>query len=208
MKKYLIFLLIILVAIGAAWRLLVSHVEQPKYVLVQQNGSIEIRDYNTMIVAEVEVTGDRKTAINQGFRMLADYIFGNNTSSEKVAMTAPVTQQSNAKIAMTAPVTQQGDGTGNWKVRFIMPSTYCVTTLPRPNNQLVKIVEITPKRYAVIRFSGTASQQRLAQEQEKLQAFITQQGLSPSAQATYAFFNPPWTLPFLRRNEVMIEIKK
>jgi len=208
MRKYLIFIVIILVAIAVAWGPIVSNVEQAKYIVVQHDGSIEVRDYDSMIIAEVEVTGDRKTAINQGFRMIADYIFGNNISSQKVAMTAPVTQQTSEKIAMTAPVTQQGAGSGNWKVHFIMPSSYTIATLPKPNNEAVKLKEIPPKRYVVIRFSGIGNQKRIDQEQEKLEAFITKQGLTPIAQSTYAFFSPPWTLPFFRRNEVMIEIKK
>jgi hypothetical protein len=92
--------------IAALWGPIVSNVEQPKYQVVASEGNIEIRDYAAMIVAETEVTGDRREAISKGFRTIADYIFGNNTAAQKVPMTAPVTQQEGAKIAMTAPVTQ------------------------------------------------------------------------------------------------------
>jgi hypothetical protein len=99
------------VLLGAAlWGPIVSNVEQPKYQVVESSGNIEIRDYAPQIVAEAEVAGDRRDAIGKGFRIIADYIFGNNTSAQKMPMTAPVTQQGNEKIAMTAPVTQQGDG--------------------------------------------------------------------------------------------------
>jgi len=207
-KKYLWFIPFSLVAGFAAWGPIVSNVEQAKYDVVESHGTIEIRDYAPIIVAEAEVKGEREPAINQGFRMIADYIFGNNISAQKVAMTAPVTQQASEKIAMTAPVTQQGSDSGNWEVHFVMPSTYTMDTLPKPKNEAVKLKEIPAKRYAVIRFSGIGKSTRLEQEKHHLEAFMSEKHLKPLAPATFAFFNPPWTLPFLRRNEVMIEIEK
>ncbi|MDX2073597.1 MAG: heme-binding protein [Alphaproteobacteria bacterium] len=195
-------------AVGAAaWGPIVSNVEQAKYEVVESHGDIEIRDYAPMIVAEAEVSGERKEAINQGFRIIADYIFGNNAPQQKVAMTAPVIQQSSEKIAMTAPVIQQGDGS-SWKVRFVMPASYTMDTLPKPNNDAVKLKEIPGKRFAVIRFSGIGDNENLKEHEEKLGAFIEEKRLEPVSVATYAFFNPPWTLPFLRRNEVMVEVAK
>jgi hypothetical protein len=185
----------------------VSNVEQAKYDVVESHGAIEIRDYAPMIVAEASVPGDRETAIGDGFRMIADYIFGNNVSSQKVAMTAPVTQQTSEKIAMTAPVTQQG-GEGVWQVRFVMPSSYTMQTLPKPNNEVVILKEIAGKRFAVIRFSGRPKQDDLDNRTNELEAFIEDKKLQAISKPTYAFFNPPWTLPFLRRNEVMIEIAR
>jgi hypothetical protein len=124
MRKKLIWWLIGVlgvVLLGAAlWGPIVSNVERPKYKVVLSSDNIELRDYAPMIVAEAEVTGERRVAIGKGFRLIADYIFGNNTASEKVAMTAPVSQQASQKIAMTAPVTQQGEG-NSWKVYFVMP---------------------------------------------------------------------------------------
>lgn len=194
------------VLLGAAlWGPIVSNVEQPKYQVVERNGNIEIRDYAPMILAEAEVAGDRRDAIGKGFRIIADYIFGNNTSAQKVPMTAPVTQQGSEKIAMTAPVTQQGDG-NIWRVRFVMPSSYTIETLPKPNNPAVKLKEIGGRRYAVIRFSGMAGEDSLKRRTEELTAFISAKNLTPLSAPTYAFYNPPWTLPFLRRNEVAVEI--
>jgi DNA gyrase inhibitor GyrI len=183
----------------------VSNVEQPKYQVVETSGNIEIRDYAPMIVAEVDMTGERRDAIGKGFRIIADYIFGNNTSAQKVPMTAPVTQQDSEKIAMTAPVTQQGDG-NTWKVRFIMPSSYTMETLPKPHNAAVKLKEIAAKRYAVIRFSGMAGEDSLKRRTKELSEWVDAKNLAPESDPVYAFYNPPWTLPFLRRNEVMIEI--
>ena len=184
---------------------IVSNVEQPKYQVVESSNNIEIRDYAPMIVAEVDVTGGRRDAIGKGFRIIADYIFGNNTTAQKVPMTAPVTQQDSEKIAMTAPVTQQGDG-NTWKVRFIMPSSYTMETLPKPHNPAVKLKGIAAKRYAVIRFSGMAGEDSLKRRTKELSEWVDAKNLAPESDPVYAFYNPPWTLPFLRRNEVMIEI--
>jgi len=191
--------------VAALWGPIVSNVEQPKYQIAESSGNIEIRNYPPMIVAEAEVTGDRSDAIGKGFRTIADYIFGNNTTAQKVPMTAPVTQQGSEKIAMTAPVTQQGDG-NTWRVRFIMPSSYTMDKLPKPNNPAVKLKEVGAKRYAVIRFSGMAGEDSLKRRTKELDAFISAKNLTPQSVPTYAFYNPPWTLPFLRRNEVMVEI--
>jgi SOUL heme-binding protein len=190
---------------AALWGPIVSNVEQPKYQVVKSSGNIEIRDYAPMIVAEVDIPGERRDAIGKGFRIIANYIFGNNSSAQKVPMTAPVTQQDSEKIAMTAPVTQQGDG-NTWRVRFIMPSSYTRGTLPKPHNPAVELKEIAAKRYAVIRFSGMAGEDSLKRRTKELNDWVVAKNLSPVSKPIYAFYNPPWTLPFLRRNEVMVEI--
>jgi hypothetical protein len=196
------------VALGAAlWGPIVSSVEQPKYQLVETQGEIEIRDYPPMIVAQADIAGEREQAINTGFRTIADYIFGDNTAAQKVAMTAPVTQQAGEKIAMTAPVTQQS-GSGIWHVRFIMPASYTLATLPRPNNPAVHLVEVGARRVAAIRFSGLAGADSLQRHTAELEAFLAARKLTALAEPTYAFYNPPWTLPPLRRNEVLIDIAR
>lgn len=193
------------VAAGASWGLTVSNVEQPKYKVIETVGKIEMRDYAPMIVAQAEVAGEREKAVGEGFRIIADYIFGNNLSSQKVSMTAPVTQQISEKIAMTAPVTQQSQG-NSWTVRFIMPAGYTMETLPKPRNPAIKIMMIEGKHFAAIRFSGLASEDSLNRHTDELMEFIRTKTLTAVSAPAYAFYNPPWTLPFLRRNEVMIEI--
>jgi hypothetical protein len=208
-SKKLLWWIIGIVAVlllGAAlWGPIVSNVEHPKYKVSERSGNIEIRDYAAMIVAEAEAKGERSEAIGKGFRIIADYIFGNNTSAQKVPMTAPVTQQGSEKIAMTAPVTQQGGG-DTWRVRFIMPSKYTMETLPKPNNPAIELKTIPEKRFAVIRFSGMAGEESLKRHNQELDDFLSAKGLTPLSPPTYAFYNPPWTLPFLRRNEVLVEI--
>ena len=133
-------------------------VEEPAYKTVLSNGAFEIRDYPSLIVAEVTVTGAQKEAARAGFRLLAGYIFGGNKPRQNIEMTAPVEQQpAGEKIAMTAPVTQVKDA-GSWIVRFTMPSAYTMETLPEPNDPNVHLRRLPATRYAVIRFSGLASQ--------------------------------------------------
>lgn len=189
-----------------------SNVEQAKYTVAEthgtpKNGTIEIRDYAPMIVAEALVKGERKEAINEGFGIIADYIFGNNTARQDVAMTAPVMQQTSETIAMTAPVMQQAEG-GMWVVRFVMPAEYSMESLPKPTNDAVTLKTLEARRFAVIRFSGTAGQERIGAHEDALRAFMEAKGLKAGSEPVYAFFNPPWTLPFLRRNEVMVEIAR
>ena len=195
--------------LGAAlWGPLMSNVEQAQYTVVETKNSIEIRDYAPKIIAQADVSGERKEAISDGFRIIADYIFGNNISSQKVAMTAPVMQQQQSeKIAMTAPVMQAG-GDNQWQVAFVMPDEYTMGTLPKPNNEHVKLIEVPAKRFAVIRFKGLAGEESLNVHSEKLGAYIKGHNLNAISAPIYAFYNPPWTLPFMRRNEVMIEISK
>ncbi len=200
--------LIGVVALGGALAgPIMSNVEQPKFQLAEKQGKIEIRDYMPLIVAEVSVAGEREKAINEGFRLVADYIFGNNVSSEKVAMTAPVIQQASEKVAMTAPVLQQGSGT-SWQVSFVMPAGYTMATLPRPNDPRVTLKEMPGRRFAVIRFSGMAGDKSIEKRQRELADFVAARKLVPLAPPVYAFYNPPWTLPFFRRNEVMQEIAR
>lgn len=179
-----------------------STIETPKYTVLKSAGPIEEREYAATIVAEVEVQGERGTAINAGFRMLADYIFGNNLPKQTIAMTAPVFQQKGAKIAMTAPVTQIKDGS-SWKVQFTMPSAYALDTLPQPANEAVKIKLIPSYRCVAVRFSGLWNQESLKKHSILLDTYCTEHDLKKKGEPIYAFYNPPWTLPMFRRNEVM-----
>jgi|TARA_B110000977_G_scaffold23607_1_gene28488 DNA gyrase inhibitor GyrI len=183
-----------------------SRVEHPKYQVHSSEDKIEIRKYNPMIVAEVTVQGERKEAISQGFRLLADYIFGNNIKNSSISMTAPVTQQQNQKIAMTAPVNQHAADDG-WTINFVMPAEYSMGTLPKPNNKKVILKEIPSKNFAVIQFSGMNNNKNLALYEKKLKLYLLENEMKALSESIYAFYNPPWTLPFLRRNEVLIEVR-
>ena len=184
-----------------------SDVEKPDYKVIQSEQNIEIRQYEPMIIAEVEVDGKREDAIGDGFRLLADYIFGNNTVQQVISMTAPVQQKENQKIAMTAPVQQQSAGK-SWRMSFVMPSKYSMDSLPVPNNNRVRLKEILTKKFVVIEFSGTNSNENVTEHENQLMNYIEANQIKINDSPKYAFYNPPWSLPFLRRNEVMIEINQ
>ena len=184
-----------------------SNVEKPDYKVIQTERNIEIRQYEPMIIAEVEVDGKREDAIREGFRLIADYIFGNNTVQRDIAMTAPVQQQESQKIAMTAPVQQQSTGR-SWQISFVMPSKYSMETLPEPNNDRVRLKGIMTKKFVVIKFSGTNSNENVTEHENQLMNYIEANQIKIIDSPKYAFYNAPWTLPFMRRNEVMIEINQ
>ena len=184
-----------------------SDVEKPDYKVIQSEQNIEIRQYEPMIIAEVEVDGKREDAIGDGFRLLADYIFGNNTVQQVISMTAPVQQKENQNIAMTAPVQQQSTGK-SWRMSFVMPSKYSMDSLPVPNNNRVRLKEILTKKFVVIEFSGTNSNENVTEHENQLMNYIEENQIKINDSPKYAFYNPPWSLPFLRRNEVMIEINQ
>ena len=184
-----------------------SDVETPNYEIVRSQDAIEIRQYDPLIIAEVQMSGEREEAIGDGFRLLADYIFGNNIASQEIAMTAPVQQQKSMKIAMTAPVQQQAVG-DDWQVSFVMPSEYAMDTLPKPVNERVKLKEIPAQTFAVITFSGRNADENVQEHENILLKYVEANNLSVIGTPKYAFYNPPWTLPPMRRNEVMIEIQE
>jgi hypothetical protein len=189
--------------------------EEPKHRVIETVGAIEVREYAPTIVAEVEVEveGDRSEAASKGFRALAGYIFGGNKSTQKIAMTAPITQEvqtaANEKIAMTAPVTQSPvaipntgtNGAQRWRVTFTMPSQYTLETLPKPDNAAVKLSMQPGEKRATIRFSGFSTVSNLDKHRALLEAFIAQRGLQTKGAYTVAFYDDPFTFPWNRRNE-------
>lgn len=205
--KAVIVILIGIILLAALAGNIMSNVEQPEYKVITSKQNIEIRDYSPMILAEVETSGERKEAIKDGFKILADYIFGNNISNKNVKMAAPVANEPSEKMAMTAPVTQEKHF-DKWKVRFVMPKKYNLETIPKPISKEIHLTAVPAKRFAVIRFSGLPDDQNIKQHANELKAYIFSEKLKPIGEAIFAFYNPPWTLPFLRRNEIMIEIEE
>lgn len=191
--------------------------EEPKFTLLEYSEHFELREYAPQIVAEVAVTGDLDSASSQGFRLLAAYIFGQNQVSEKVAMTAPVAieasnDQKSAKIAMTAPVGIQADQSNldvdqQWTVSFVMPSEYTIDTLPKPLNSQVRIRTIPVERKAVIRFSGFYDEEKVLEKTKILEDWIKAKQWQTIGSPQFARYNPPWTLPFMRRNEILIQVR-
>ena len=183
--------------------------EEPRFTIVDKVGVVDIRQYDKRLAADVLVAGDEEEARSAGFQLLADYIFGNNTTRSSIAMTAPVSQQAakSESIAMTAPVSQARDSAGKWRVRFYMPSKYTIETLPKPNNPSVQIVEVPGETIAVLRFSNSRSAEAVAKKTaELLKASASSHWAAVGVRVTW-LCDPPWTLPFFRRNEVAIAVK-
>ena len=186
--------------------------EEPRYEVIKKDNDFEVRRYQPMIIAEVLVTGTLSEASNKGFRQIADFIFGNNEDpvkkqSEKIAMTAPVTMEADtsSKIAMTAPVTMESGG-GAWKMAFVMPSKFTIDTLPKPKNANVTIKQMPAQQLAVVTFSGWVDEEKLTAQTTRLNEWMAKNGLKSSGSVQLSRYNPPWTLPFWRRNEVWMKL--
>ncbi len=188
--------------------------EQPGYEVTAEYETFEVRQYAPVLVAETEVEGSFEDSGNVAFRILAGFIFGDNRSDEKIAMTAPVTNRvaepAGEKIEMTAPVVQErsaGEDTGRWTYRFIMPSRFSPETLPEPTDPRVRIRSVPGRRVAARRFSGFWRGSRFEAQAETLRAAVEAAGLESTGAPIYARYNAPFMPWFLRRNEVWLELR-
>ena len=172
-----------------------------------------------MILAEVTVRGDRRKANNRGFRKLAAFIFGDNVSQNKVAMTSPVMSKPE-KIAMTspvvstpktidmtAPVTRSLEEDGRWTVNFMMPSQYSMETLPKPTDPDIRIFKTEPYRTVSIRYNGNNTTKNIAKHEAKLRSYIETNNLSVHLTPEYAGYDAPWVPGPMKRNEVHFRLK-
>lgn len=187
--------------------------EQPEYKIIMKDGNIEVRKYEPYIVAKTTVQGNFEEAQSKGFKVLAGYIFGENKTQKKISMTSPVVQKEaeNEKIAMTAPVTlkQEKNNQDSWTMTFSMPSKYTLKDLPSPVNNNIKF-EVIPKRLvAAYRFTGFWGKEKNKEKEEQLLKWLADnKSYEPISKAMFAGYNPPWTIPFLRRNEILIELQQ
>ncbi|MBM3360651.1 MAG: SOUL family heme-binding protein [Candidatus Methylopumilus sp.] len=186
----------------------VMAIEEPEFISIEKKDLFEIREYQPKLIAQVLVTGTFDSASSKGFRLLADFIFGNNKTKEgskKIDMTAPVvTRDASEKIDMTTPVVSEETERG-WYISFNMPKQYSKDTLPVPNNPEVKIIEVPTEKFAVITFSGLVRERKYVEMLNLLNEEMRKRNLEPKGHVILARYNPPWTLPFLRRNELMVK---
>jgi len=183
-------------------------IEEPHYQQVAIDGDFSLRTYDPVIVAETDVDGTLDQASSTGFRRLAGYIFGGNHSAAgDPSKPTAISADGKTKIAMTAPVTTHSHGAG-WTVNFTMPAQYTMASLPVPDDARVKLREIPALTAAVIRFSGWVDGSKVATNTALLQEWMAAHGLIAVGDARLARYNPPWTLPFLRRNEILIPCRK
>jgi hypothetical protein len=182
-------------------------IEKAKYEVIDKEGKFEIRQYKPQIVAETVVDASFDEAGNMAFRRLFNYISGENRKKESIAMTAPVNQKSGPeKIAMTAPVNQQ-QSEGNYVVSFLMPSKYTMETLPEPLDSSVRLRQISALKIAAVRYSGSWSRKKYEAKKILLEEFIRNKGLRFKGPDIFARYDPPFQIPFLRRNEVQFEVE-
>ncbi|WP_442932114.1 SOUL family heme-binding protein [Mycobacterium sp. 050134] len=182
--------------------------EEPKFTRRPLTDTMEIRWYGPRIAAETTVADDENGARSVGFRRLAGYIFGGNHSDRTISMTAPVTQRPRRgeSIAMTAPVVQSARADKGWAIRFFMPAKWTLETLPTPNDDQVRLVTVPPETVAVLRFSGDWSPKAVARRTNELLKTLRDKGIEPTGEPETWFYDPPWTLPMRRRNEIAVTV--
>ena len=196
----------------------IRNVEQPSYEIILKEDKKEIRKYQTHIVAKTTVGGTFEEAQREGFKILAGYIFGKNKAKEKIAMTAPVLQEpesASEKIAMTAPVIispeakEQDAQSKLWTMTFSMPSKYSLETLPIPDDSRIQLVKMDVRFVAAHIFSGFWSESKNKSKADELLNWLNKNSkYEVSSKPMFAGYNPPWTIPFFRRNEMLIELKQ
>jgi len=185
-------------------------IEEPSYEVIATYDDFELRQYQSYLVAEVDVSGDFENTGNAAFRILAGYIFGDNEVSAKMSMTAPVVSKASSqgeKMAMTAPVTAtSAGGDGQMTYAFVMESKYTMETLPTPNDGRIRIREVPERVMAVRRYSGRWTLTNYRLNEELLRVALSNEGIEIAGDPILARYNSPFSLPMFRRNEVMFEI--
>jgi len=185
-----------------------SGTEEPHYDVVERVGDAELRAYAPRLAAETVVSGSAEAARGEGFRRLAGYIFGGNAGGSRIAMTAPVAQAdagAGQRIAMTAPVAQAPAGAG-WSIRFYLPAD--IADPPAPRDARVHVVTVPGETMAVLRFSGVATDGAIAAQRARLLGLLAPSAWAPSGPPVTWFYDPPWTLPPFRRNEVAVPVAR
>ena len=180
--------------------------EEPSYDILETDGAFEIRRYAPMLVAETFVEGDMDEASNQGFRRIADFIFGNKQrpgldQKSAIAMTAPVTVEPQSAEAHLGSAKR-------WRVHFVMPRQYTLENIPKPRNDAVRLREVPAQYFVVHRYSWLNTQARMAQKTQEALQWAKQRSLQVLGAPQLARYDPPWTPPMFKRNEIMLEVSK
>lgn len=184
--------------------------EEASYVVLEQQGDFELREYASLVVVETTIDGEFKDAGGQAFKRLFGYISGENNGSQKIAMTAPVIASTEGdadgeKIDMTAPVIAE-EQQGGWRYAFVLPAGYTLDSAPTPLNPDVRIREIKTRRVAALSYSGRWNQSAFGEHAKRLLDWLQLKQIEPASLPRSAAYDPPWTIPFLRRNEVLVDL--
>lgn len=189
-------------------------IEEPKYIVIQKNDMFEIREYAPYLVAQTEVTGTFDEMGGKAFRILFKYISGENQQRRNIEMTAPVIQenrqQEGQKIQMTAPVIQEIDTANPQSTiySFVMPQEFTLATLPLPLDKRINLKEIPAKTVAVLKYSGSWGEEKYKKNEALLLKALDDAGIKTIGKPNFARYNSPFSLWFMRRNEVMIEVQR
>lgn len=178
--------------------------EEPDYRTLETDGDHQLRDYPPLTVAETVVGGGRKHALDEGFSILADYLFAKSREGEKLEMTVPVMQDPGDPMASDPPVFDD-DLEGAWRTRFVMPNGRTADDLPDPPDG-VELIEIPARKVAVVSFAGRATDELLAEQEDRLRGWLAKRGLKSQGEPEYAFYNSPMIPGPLRRNEVWLAL--
>jgi hypothetical protein len=184
-------------------------IESPKYKVTSKENKFEIREYQGYIVAEVEIKDDYDSALSDGFRILADYIFGNNKKKSHISMTVPVTETNtnqSEKIEMTAPVSAFATDEGKYRISFMMPSKYTIDSLPQPDSKDIMFNKVEGYKAAVIRFSGFLNKKLAEKKQDELKIWLHKINMTPKSGFISAQYNPPWIPGPFRKNEIIVKL--
>jgi hypothetical protein len=219
MLKHQNYLASITLGLGILWITPAMAIEEPKYEVIVSDAQFEVRHYAPILIAETIVEGDMDAASSKGFRLIADFIFGNNQQADsdkkaKIAMTAPVTvEPQSSKIAMTAPVTVEPQAAESnmktaktWRINFVMPSQYTLANIPKPKNNAVSLREVPSKYFIVHKYSGFNTVSRVQTKTDETVEWAIKRSYKMIGTPQLSRYDPPWTLPMFRRNEIMLEI--
>ncbi len=219
MLKQRPYLASLVLGLGLLWIKPAMAIEEPKYEVVTADAQFEVRHYVPILIAETIVEGDMDAASSKGFRLIADFIFGNNQQADsdkkaKIAMTAPVTvEPQSSKIAMTAPVTVEPQAAESnmktaktWRINFVMPSQYTLANIPKPKNNAVSLREVPSKYFIVHKYSGFNTVSRVQTKTDETVEWAIKRSYKMIGRPQLSRYDPPWTLPMFRRNEIMLEI--
>lgn len=208
MNTTYLYIIIGIIILWSIWGYFSSRAENIQYSVIESRKDYEVRLYPEHIVAQTVVKGTYKKALNEGFRIIARYIFGGNTKKESIAMTTPVMERRSASepIAMTTPVMATINGESHI-IAFGIPQSYTLETLPTPNDPRVQIVTVPEKKMAVIRFGWIRTNDRVHSKKQELLESLKKDNIVVIGEPQYAGYNAPWTPPWMTRNEVLVEIQ-
>lgn len=213
MDMYFTLILVILLIGLIIWTLVswkVNRVATPAYTVLAKARDYEIRRYEAYVVAEVIIEGDLHPAMNAGFRILASYIFGNNTAKSSIDMNGPVTELESGtmKLPMTAPVLARNNSNTSHVVSFIMPARSTIATLPTPTDSRIVLNTVLAHAVAVRKFSWFSNERRVQKQKEALKASLIRDNMIMQSGVSYAGYTAPFTIPFMERHEVMVNIQR